>query len=122
MSEIEGRYPGGPRRSREEEISGRRRSRALRKAEETEARIAHSQRRRAQRRRRRRVILGFVLAFLAAGGIGFWLGLQTHRTPQEIAREEEGSESSDGIDLTRERNAILQQLWLMEDLERARRP
>lgn len=121
MSALDGRYPGGPRRPGREAEGGPRHDPDLSTAEEIENRSARRQMRSARRRRRRRSLIGFVLAFLVAGTAGFWLGWRSHRTSEEIAREVEERPDPE-IDLTRERDAILQQLWLMEDLERARRP
>ena len=121
MSRFQGRYPGGPRRPDEKDGPERGPAPDLAMAEEMELRTARLHRVRTRRRRRRRVVVGFLLAFVAAGGVGFWLGRRSHRTAAEIARQEEEPRRPEP-DLTRERNAILQQLWLMEDLERARRP
>ena len=49
------------------------------------------------------------------------MGLQANRTSEEIAAEQDGR-VQEGFDLSRERNKVLQQLWLMEDLERVRQP
>lgn len=122
MSRFSGRYPGGPGRGEGEGDESRRRPDTLPSAEEMEERRMAWARRSQWKRRRRRLLVGFVVAVLVAGGTGFWLGWQSHRTPEEIAREEEGrSGDGEGVDLSRERDIILEQLWLMEELERAPR-
>lgn len=121
MSPIDGRYPGGPRHPDGERDRASRRDPDLATAEEIENRTALRRMRSARKRRKRRAVIGFLVAFAVAGSAGFWLGWRSHRTTEEIAREAE-EEPSRELDLSRERNIILQELWLMEDLERARRP
>lgn len=122
MERMDGAYPGGPRRRDEGEdgADADRRRPHLSRAEEIEGRVHERRRSRARRRRSTRLLLGFLAALVVAGSAGFWMGLQANRTSEEIASEQE-SGPQEGFDLTRERNQILQQLWLMEDLERARR-
>lgn len=121
MNRIEGAYPGGPRKRDGDADEGERPRSPLTRAEEIEGRLHDRRRRRVRRRRRRRLLVGLLVAVVAAGATGFWMGLQSNRTSEEIAAEEDGRPER-GFDLTRERNRVLQQLWLMEDLERARQP
>lgn len=121
MERIDGAYPGGPGRGDDDEEGARPRRLDLRRAEEVEGRLHERHRSSLRRRRRKRLLVGFLVALVVAGGAGYWLGLQANRTSEEIAAEQESGPES-GFDLTRERNQVLQQLWLMEDLERARRP
>lgn len=122
MERIDGAYPGGPRK-RDDEDGGESRRPNLAPAEEREGRLHDRHRRIVRRRRKKRILVGFLVALLVAGGLGFWMGFQANRTSEEIAAEQESGRER-GFDLTRERNTILQQLWLMEDLEleRSRRP
>lgn len=117
---ITGSYPGGPRRRGEEPDAEDRPHPKLERAQAIDMRAQERQRIAARQRRRRRVLSGFAIALVLAGGAGFWVGLQADRTSEEIAAEQ-SRRGSEELDLTRERNIILQQLWLMEDLERARR-
>lgn len=122
MDRINGAYPGGPRKRDDDEEGDHDADRPkLTRAEEREGRLHQRHRRAVRRRRKKRLLVGFVVAVLVAGGVGFWMGLQANRTTEEIAAEQENRPEQE-FDLTRERNTILQQLWLMEDLERARRP
>jgi hypothetical protein len=66
-----------------------------------------------------RMRLGFALALVVAGVVGFAIGLQAHRSPEEIARGLAPAESGEGV-LTQERKIILRELWQME-IEETRR-
>lgn len=115
-------YPGGPRRKSDADSDPESSSRVeLARAEDVEDRIARRRLEAVKKRRRRRIAVGFGIALVVAGGAGFWMGYQANRTSEEIAAEQSRS-NEDGFDLTRERNIILEQLWLMEDLERVQRP
>ena len=72
-------------------------------------------------RRRKRLAMGFGAALAIAAAAGFWMGYQANQTSEDIAAEQRQA-NEEGLDITRERNIILEQLWLMEDLERAPRP
>lgn len=116
-------YPASPSKSGPDaEPDPARKRPHLRRAEEIEARAQDRRRTRVTERRRRRIIIGFVVALAVAGGAGFWLGLQSHRTAAEIAAEEEAAREERGFDLAAESDRIMRELWLMEDLERARQP
>lgn len=119
MSPSGASYPGGPRRRDQEASSSEAAPGArLGRAEEMEDRLHRRHRDAVRRRRKKRLALGFGVVLVVAGTAGFWMGYQANRTSEEIAAEESRA-AQDEFDLTRERNVILQQLWLMEDLERA---
>lgn len=121
MSRITGSYPGGPSRGdADDPESGRPRRRGLRGAEDLEERLHAKYRSAVGRKRRKRLLIAFGVAVLVAGATGFWMGLQAHRSADEIASEQERRPEAE-FDITRERNLLLQQLWLMEDLERVPR-
>jgi len=115
-------YPGGPRRrSRGESDSDPASGVKLDRAEELEDRVVRRRMESVRRRRRKRLAVGFGIALAVAGAIGFWMGYQANQTSEEIAAEQRRA-TEEEFDLSRERNIILEQLWLMEDLERAPRP
>lgn len=120
MDRINGAYPGGPRK-RDDGGGDEDRRRKLDRAEEIEGRLHQRHRSAVRKRRKKRLLVGFAVAVLVAGAAGFWMGLQANRTTEEIAAEQERRPEK-GFDLSSERNKVLQQLWLMEDLERAPRP
>ncbi len=118
---IGGSYPGGPSRKEEGRAGDGGRRPDLTRAEDIEARAQDGHRARVRKRRRKRVAVGFVVAVVVAAAAGFWMGVESHRTADEIAAEEEQRQRS-GFDFGAESDRLLQQLWLMEDLERARNP
>jgi len=119
---VGGAYPGGPRKRNDAEGIGRfSPSPDLRSAEELDARSHERHRRRVRKRRRKRVLIGFLVALTAAASVGFWMGVQAHRSSQEIANEQDRAAQQDR-ELVRQRNKVLQQLWEMEDLENGPRP
>ncbi len=88
MEGFGGRYPGGPSRGGHGDgEGGRRRAPDLRPTEELEARAQEQSVRRRQRKRRKRIVVGFLVALLVAGGVGAWVGIQAHRTSEEMTRE-----------------------------------
>ncbi len=121
MARIEGRYPGGPRRptSASEEKEGE--HPRLTTVEEIEERIAEGRVRRIRRLRRRHLLVVLLTVVLLAGGIGAWLGYRSHRTSAEVA-EELRRQAEQSTDLRREADRVLNELWKMEDMERAPRP
>jgi hypothetical protein len=70
--------------------------------------------------RRKRLLIGLVVSILVAGGGGFWIGLRSHRSAQELA-EEQRAQAEAEFNLKRESNRLINELWKMEDLERAGR-
>lgn len=120
---MRGSYPGGPSKREADDAESRRATGRTRltRAEEMEARAHEGRRARIRRRRRKRLIVGFAVAIVVAGAAGFWMGLQSHRTAEEIAAEQERRQREQ-FDFGAESDRLLQQLWLMEDLERARKP
>lgn len=121
---IRGSYPGGPSKAGDagDGDAARKHRPRLSRAEEIEARAQDGRRARVRRRRRRRVMVGFLVALAASGAVGFWMGMQSHRSAAEIAAEQEAADREDAFDLHAEGDRILRELWLMEDLERARQP
>lgn len=118
MAKIQGPYPGGPRRRDEDEAPP---PVVLESVEELEAHRQEGARRHRERRRRRRIAAAFVATTLVAGGVGLWLGIRSHRSAEDVARELQEKQDVEQL-LEKERRRILQELWRMEELERAPRP
>lgn len=117
MNRIRRYYPGGPGREPRRNPSGERpvdvATRWSRGAEQVV---------RARRvRRRRRLATGFALILLAAGTLGSWLGVRSHASAEEVAREAEAAAVPDTPDarIQQEADRVLQELWRMEALERS---
>ena len=118
MNRIQGSYPGGPRRRDATPAEGEGAARRLERVEEVEARLDRATRARERRRRSRRIWSALVLALVAAGGAGLYLGFHAHRTSEELTVERTREQQQEQLDLTRETNRLLLELWKMEDLER----
>ena len=119
MSGITGSYPGGPRRHGQEEEAGQDPQAEIRDGESIEASIAARRTGRTKKRRNRRLVIGLVTSFIAAAGVGAYFGMRSITTAEDLAQEEmkEGE-----MDLKKQSDRLINELWKMEDLERARRP
>lgn len=62
-----------------------------------------------------------VLGSLLAGGVGVALGTRSRTTAEEALAEQQADRRPDRMDITREVNRTLLELWKMEDLEAIRR-
>ena len=73
---------------------------------------------RTKKLRKRRLLIGLVTFLVVGVGMGAYIGLQSRKTAEELAEQEaEGSE----VDIKKEADRLLNELWRMEDLERAPR-
>lgn len=124
MSELRGRYPGGPSRNpSDDDALQPRPRRELPTVEEIEARAAAGSQLFRFRRRRRRVAFGLALSVLLSAVVGIWLGWQSHRTDQELARELRKQAVEADFDLNREADRLINEIWKTEALEkRPRQP
>lgn len=117
MSRIRGYYPGGPGREPRRDAPGERLvDVATRWSRGTEQVV-----RARGVRRRRRLAGGFALILLAAVTLGGWLGVRSHASAEEVAREAEAAAVPDTPDarVRQEADRVLQELWRMEALERS---
>jgi hypothetical protein len=89
------------------------------RAEDIEA--GHTARRMQQRRktRARRAVVGLVFSIAVAGGIGWALGLRSHATAAELTEETAKARDRD-MNISKEVNRTLLELWKMEDVEALR--
>lgn len=117
MQRITGSFPGGPtRRDTTPQRHGPVRMATVESLEEDRAARSLHRRRQA---RGRRVVWGFVLSLVAAGSLGMYLGIQSHRTPEEMSERAERRRSND-LDISKEVNRTLLELWRMEEIEAQR--
>ena len=107
-------YPGGPDRPDDSQ-----RPATVRTGEEYEARRMTRGAARTRRRRSLRVKLGLAFVLVLSWVVGYAIGVQSHRTPEEIARAMTESNSAQSP-LERERDNILAELWRMEMVEAQR--
>lgn len=123
MDRISGSFPGGPRRREDGEGPTPESERAFARVEDLSQQEVVQFLRSLRRDRAKRVLLGFLLALVLAGGVGFYVGMSSHRTAEELARQEEAAaQGPEALSLPEERRKVLQELWKMEDLEKAPRP
>ena len=121
MRRISGSYPGGPSRDRSEvDERADKRLDDLSSVEEIEARRGAGIVRTRGRRRRKRAVIGLAASIVIAGGAGVWMGLRSHRTAEELAAEQRAQAEAE-FNLRRESDRLINELWKMEDLERAGR-
>ena len=119
MKKIPGRYPGGPSREGEGEAEpARGKSSSLPTVEELEGRASQGSQRRKASRRRKRVIVALVVSLAVAGGAGLWIGLESHRTEEELVQEMEAEVEDPVFDLEKQTDRIIDEIWKTEALER----
>lgn len=116
---MKGSWPGGPSRSGEAEPLGRKPR--LDSAESIDARAADRAQRHKHRRSARRKAILLAASMVAAGGVGWLMGVQSKQSPESIrlSQERERRAESDRF-ISSEVNRTLLQLWRMEDIEAAR--
>lgn len=114
-----GGYPGGPRRHAEKEEAGEPRGFEIRDGESFEASAMTRALGRSKRHRRRRLMIGLLTSILLASAVGAYIGLRGNRRgAEELAQEQ----ILDGRTvLEQEVNRLINELWKMENLERAPR-
>lgn len=112
-------FPGGP--TREGSSEGRERATRLHRVGDVEARKASRSLAGKRRRRRRRAVIGIVVSVLVSGGVGVALGLHNRTTAEDFIAEQEEAARPRDVDITREVNRTLLELWRMEEAEVLRR-
>lgn len=120
MSGISGGYPGGPPRHDPEGQTADSDGPELRDGESVEASVADHAVRRKKKLRNRRLVIGLVTSIITAAGVGAYLGLQSRTTAEELAQETMEEEENE-LDPDKELDRLINELWKMEDLERANR-
>jgi len=111
---ITGSFPGGPTRSdTSPQRDGPLRTQSVRERAEDRAARSIENRRSA---RSRRVLLGFVLAVVVAGAVGWGLGRQDQPTQTSLQQEAVQQRAAD-LDISREVNRALLEIWRMEEVE-----
>lgn len=114
---IRGRYPGGPRRP--EEGEERPLPTHLPSVEEIEAGVARATRAAERRKRRHRVWMGFVVALVVAGAVGFGVGRAVGPPqPEDVLPISATGDINKAI--SEQVNRVLVEEWRMEDVQYAR--
>ena len=73
-----------------------------------------------KRQRRKRAVIGLAVSIVIAGSTGVWIGLRSHKTAEELAAEQQARAEAQ-FNFKRESDRLINELWKMEDLERAGR-
>lgn len=121
LSSISGSYPGGPKKQTLRSKKERKSHPTIPGVNDLE-RWARDARVETERRNRaRRIKVGLVCVLLAAGGVGGYVGLSAHTTPEQLAEKERSKARSRG-EISDQADRLINELWKMEDLERAPRP
>ena len=120
MSELRGRYPGGPsRKGVDDGTAAPRRKVKLDSVEEIEARASAGSQARRQKQRRKRVAMGVIFSISLAGAVGVWIGFQSHRSEEEIAQELRGQvRGGQEFDLNKQADRLINEMWKTEALEK----
>ncbi len=116
---LRGRYPGGPSRRPPEGEAGPKEERPrLPSVGEQETLASEGAQSRKARRRRKRATLAVLGAVLLAGMLGIWMGLRSHRTEEELARELQEERTTRGFDLEKQADRLINEIWKTEALEK----
>lgn len=120
VSTISGSYPGGPKKPTLRSKKESERHAVIPGVSDLEQWARRAKVATQRRNRARRIKIGFACALLAAGGLGSYVGLSTHTTPEQLAEEERSKVRVPG-ELSDQANRLINELWKMEDMERAPR-
>ena len=120
MSELRGRYPGGPsRRTDSEDATPQRGKVHLSTVEEIEARASAGAQHWIGQSRKRRIFLGLSISVAAALALGGYLGFSSHRSAAELIQEmEEKTADSGRTDMVRQVDRLIDEMWKSEALEK----
>ena len=122
MDRISGAYPGGPSRERVEGDESHAPPPAIRGGEDREQRAALRMQHDKLRSRRTRLVVGVGVTLLLSAAAGTYWGLSAIKTSDELAEVERERLNQSQADIVgRELDRLVDELWKMEDLERAPR-
>lgn len=66
------------------------------------------------------MVLGVLLSVVVAGGVGLAMGLSSRRSAEEILAQQRAAERPSDLQISREVNRTLLELWRMEEVEAQR--
>ena len=112
---MRGTFPGGPRKSIP--AADRTAPARLRRVEQIEERASVRSARRGSKKRQKRVVVGVFSAFVLSGGLGLFLGMRSHTSPDELREAAEKAANPSVDELGETLNKAMLELWRMEDVE-----
>lgn len=119
MSELRGRYPGGPsRKGVDDPDYSPRRNVRLATVSEIEGRAVAGSEHRKKKARKKRLVRGLVFSVLLSGAVGAYLGFSSHRTDAEVAEELTQERDAPGTDLEKQADRLINEMWKSEALEK----
>lgn len=114
---MRGTFPGGPRKS----VAAAERTAPARlgRVQQIEEQAARRYTRRGSRQRRKRLLYGFLSAVVVSGGVGMYMGLQSHTTLEEVRANEAAAAAgpAGSGELSSVLNKAMMELWKVEDVE-----
>lgn len=114
MSQIQGMFPGGPRRKGDASEPHR----PLRSGEDVEASITDHTLEVKASRKRRSMFIGLGAIAVLALTAGLYIGIQARVTAEELAEQQRAeAEASDFDEYTK---SVMDELWKMEKVEAVR--
>ncbi len=114
---IRGSFPGGPSRTGPSARSDH--PPRTHRMDDLERADAERRFRATRAGRRRKRLVGLLVSLLVAGAVGWGLGLGAHQSAEEITESAREQEVQD-LDISREVNRTLLELWRMEEIEAQR--
>ncbi len=114
MSQIQGMFPGGPRR----EGDASEPHRPLRSGEDVEASITDNALETKASRKRRSMFIALGASVVLALTTGLYLGIQARVTAEELAEQERAAAEASEFDEDTQR--VMDELWKMEKVEAVR--
>lgn len=122
MNRISGSYPGGPKREQLKTKEERGFSKWIPRVVDLERSAGRRSLRHRNRARRTHLLAVVGLTLVVSGIGGMYMGLQAHKSSEDLARAEREKARPADIDLLLgEADRLLNELWKMEDLERTGR-
>ena len=119
MEQILGAYPGGPTRPDQlEQVESNEAPRALRRGEDHERRAGLRSRSERIKSRRVRVVLGVGATLIVSAAAGIYWGFSASRNSDEALERARVRVNRSEVDVSREMDRLIEELWKMEDMDR----
>ncbi len=122
MTDLRGRYPGGPTRKGLDDgglaTRGKVHLSTVAELEDRTTTLSQESRRRV---RRKRFLRGVVFSVIVSSAVGAYLGFSSHRTDAELADEMARQTTGPELDLQKQADRLINEMWKSEALEKSPR-